>query len=83
MREAMLTLGFLLLFAGTMGAISGSTKVTDANIGTRGSEFLAALTNCKPDFVAGTCTLLQDLLIIEVASMILGLIGAALILRNR
>ncbi len=83
MREAMLTLGFILMFAGCMGAISGSTKVTDALVGTRESTFIKALTGCHYDAVTGNCTLLQDLLVIELTSTIIALIGAALVIRNR
>lgn len=83
MREAMLTLGFILMFAGCMGAISGSTKVTDALVGTRESTFIKSLTGCRFDPVTGNCTLLQDLLLIELASTIIALIGAALVIRNR
>jgi hypothetical protein len=83
MREALLTIGFILLFAGSMGAISGSTKVTDALVGERESQFIRALTGCHYNAVTGNCTLLQDLLVIEVVSTIIALVGAALILRNR
>ena len=83
MREAFLTLGFILLFAGSMVAISGSTKVTDALVGDRESQFIKALTGCHYDAVTGNCTLLQDLLVIEVVSTIIALIGGALILKNR
>lgn len=83
MREAYLTLGFILMFAGCMGAISGSTKVTDANVGSRPSEFVRAITGCSFDKTPATCSLLLDLLIVEAVSTIIALIGAALIIRNR
>ncbi len=72
MREAMLTVGMLLIFAGAMGAIAGSTYNTSASVD---KETVATL--------FGTLPKLQALFIVEVVFTVIAFIGGALVMRNR
>jgi hypothetical protein len=75
MREAMLTVGTLLIFVGAMGAIAASTVNTGPSVA-----------NSSPTFnsvILGPMRTLQALFIAEVIFTIVALVGAALVLRNR
>ncbi len=74
MKEAMLTVGTLLLFAGALGAIAGSTLNTGPTV---------ASTTCVQTFFLFKLQCLQYLLVVEVIFTVIAFIGGALVLRNR
>ncbi len=74
MKEAMLTVGTLLLFAGALGAIAGSTLNTGPTV---------ASTTCVQNFFIFKLQCLQYLLVVEVIFTVIAFIGGALVLRNR
>ncbi len=74
MREAMLTVGMLLLFAGALGAIAGSTLNTGPTV---------ASTSCTQQFFIWGLQCLQYLLVVEVIFTFVAFVGGALVMRNR
>ena len=75
MREAMLTVGMLLLFTGAMGAIAASTYNTGPEVANPDDIF--------DTFVLGRMSRLQALFAAEVIFTVMAFIGGALVLRNR
>ena len=74
MKEAMVTVGMLLLFAGCLGAIAGSTLNTGPTV---------ASDTCMQNFFVFKMQCLQYLLIVEVIFTFIAFVGGALVLRNR
>ena len=74
MKEAMVTVGMLLLFAGCLGAIAGSTLNTGPTV---------ASDTCTQNFFIFNMQCLQYLLIVEVIFTFIAFVGGALVLRNR
>jgi len=74
MKEAMVTVGMLLLFAGCLGAVAGSTLNTGPTV---------ASDTCTQNFFIFKMQCLQYLLIVEVIFTFIAFVGGALVLRNR
>ncbi len=73
MREAMLTVGMLLLFAGALGAIAAATVNTGPGVATE--QFDTVMFGTMPKLLA--------LFISELVFTIIAFVGAALVIRNR
>jgi hypothetical protein len=74
MKEAMLTVGMLLLFAGCLGAIAGSTLNTGPTV---------ASGTCTQEFFIFKMQCLSYLLIVEIIFTFIAFVGGAMVLRNR
>jgi len=74
MKEAMMTVGMLLLFAGALGAVAGSTLNTGPTV---------ASTTCVQNFFIFKMQCLQYLLVVEIIFTVIAFIGGALVMRNR
>ncbi len=70
----MVTVGMLLLFAGALGAVAGSTLNTGPTV---------ASANCVQNFFIFKMQCLQYLLVVEVIFTVIAFIGGALVMRNR
>ncbi len=70
----MLTVGMLLLFAGALGAVAGSTLNTGPTV---------ASTTCVQNFFIFKLQCLEYLLVVEVIFTVIAFIGGALVMRNR
>ena len=75
MREAMLTVGMLLLFAGALGAIGASTYNTGPSI--------ADPNNTINTEILGVMPVINALFISEIVFTVIAFVGAAMVLRNR
>ena len=73
MREAMITVGMLLIFVGGMGAIGASTINTGPGVATE--TFDTVMFGQMPKLLA--------LFIAELVFTVIAFIGGALVLRNR
>ncbi len=75
MREAMLTVGTLLIFTGALGAIAAATIVTGPSVANPDPVF--------DSVILGPMRPLQAVFIAELVFTIMAFIGGALVLRNR
>lgn len=73
MREAMITVGMLLIFVGAMGAIGASTINTGPGVARE--EFDSVILGTMPKLLA--------LFIAEIVFTVIAFVGGALVLRNR
>ena len=69
-----MTVGMLLLFAGALGAVAGSTLNTGPTV---------ASTTCVQNFFIFKMQCLQYLLVVEIIFTVIAFIGGALVMRNR
>ena len=69
-----MTVGMLLLFAGALGAVAGSTLNTGPTV---------ASSSCTENLFFVKLQCLQYLLVVEVIFTVIAFIGGALVMRNR
>ena len=69
-----MTVGMLLLFAGALGAVAGSTLNTGPTV---------ASSSCTENFFFVKLQCLQYLLVVEVIFTVIAFIGGTLVMRNR